>query len=161
MSSTIQEEQLRATYSAVQTDRDRIDREIEKLAAERDELNRISSYLDKRLGKSPEVVVAKEQEPAGTWASLTTADACEAYLRSVGPPERDTNEIIEGIQNGGWTTYAEKPYTTVFGTLNREWKKPDSRFFKLHGRWGLEEWAADEPQPAEIPGIRLQTFGGD
>lgn len=157
MTSQLQDEQMQATRAAVLVDQELINRKIKDLEVERDELERINSYLEKRLGRPLDVVPAKEQSPAGPYAALTTADACAAYLRSVGQPERDTNQIIEGIQGGGWTTDAEKPYTTVFGTLNREWKKPNSRFFKLHGRFGLTEWKLDEQKSVEIPGVQLWT----
>lgn len=48
------------------------------------------------------------------------------------------------LEEIGIKSYAGNAYTSIFGTLNREYKRPDSQLAKERGHWGLREWVVDD-----------------
>lgn len=58
----------------------------------------------------------------------------------------DTRRLIHFLEARGFKSQAGNVYTSVFGTLNREVKRPGTELAKIDGQWGLGEWLTGEEQ---------------
>ncbi len=89
---------------------------------------------------------AVPESNGGEFAGMTTLEATLVYLGRVGPPGRDTRELIDNLRAGGWKSEAENVYTSVFGTLNRISKRSNTDLDKVDGKWCLKSWNDDPEQ---------------
>jgi hypothetical protein len=76
--------------------------------------------------------------------NLGTIEYAEKILRQRAPLSGlATTQLIEQMQQLGFTSDSKSVYTTVFGILNRAAKRPDGPIVKVDRRWALREWYPD------------------
>jgi hypothetical protein len=76
---------------------------------------------------------------------LTIVGGAEMIL-SESPQWTNTRNLIRALESRGFMSQAENVYTSVFGTLNREVKRPGTKLAKRDGKWGLKAWLMDEQE---------------
>lgn len=67
----------------------------------------------------------------------------------------DTWQLIREMEKSGFTSGAADIYLSVYGTLNRAAKRPQSKLVKDGSRWGLRDW-----YPDGVPAPQHQPEGG-
>lgn len=119
---------------------------LDKLLAERMELDKVIDAVKKRLGKidsSPKNGSNIHQDQIhileihhDTFYGMSIVDASKKYLSIVGKPARATREIMEGLKKGG----LDRPYSTVSSVLARAVRNDEGLKNVGRGHWGLSEW---------------------
>jgi hypothetical protein len=75
----------------------------------------------------------------------TAPEMAARALREIGQPT-STWPLIRQMQKMGFKSNAERIYLSVFGTLNRVSKRPNSEVVKVKGNWALREWGLDDTE---------------
>ena len=125
---------------------------LHDLLEEREEIDRMIGWVQKRLGQaqepseatglaanaSPTVSLRFPRLATDAFFRMTVPQAIKAFLNIVKRP-KSAKDITAGLQGGGLIHKAKNLYATVYPTLLRmEKAKEVVRVSK--GEWGLAEW---------------------
>jgi hypothetical protein len=129
-----------------------LDREIAKLRAQlqpledrrekvRSLIEMMKDYVSSRFVSDRTVNVDRAKingQPKKTIAeyAMLALEASKEWL--------DTRTLISVMEEIGFRSQARNLYTNVFGTLNREVERKDTKFTKKNGKWGLRDWLEDD-----------------
>ncbi len=125
---------------------------LNDLLAERNELDRMISWVKNRLGRAdvepgaPAVALAKMPESTrfgrlakDAFFRMSVSDAIKAYLSFAKKPQ-SARDITDALIAGGLTFKAKNLYQTVFPTLSRMAKETGEVAKLKDNTWGLSEW---------------------
>lgn len=128
-----------------------LDAEVSRLQANRKErateLEKLQIVIDYLRQQAGEPVLAPQtaaHPPSGALSGLPVPEATIRWLREVGPPYRDTNEVVAALDAGGVASAAEDRYSATYGSLHRAASRPNGPLIKQNGKWGLREWGGGD-----------------
>lgn len=78
---------------------------------------------------------------------LSLVDAVKKYLR-MSKRKKSTKDIVDALEQGGFTHTSKNFYGTVFTALSRDSEKAGSELVKVGKEWGIAEW---------YPGMKKKT----
>jgi hypothetical protein len=140
------DEELADLDSEIAALRDR----LQPLEARRAKVVSFKSMFEEFIADRAVAEPVDEPEAAASGLGLTIVGGAEAVLGE-SRQWTDTRNLIRALESRGFKSQAENVYTSVFGTLNREVKRPDTKLAKRDGKWGLLEWLSTKAVEEVVP----------
>ena len=129
-------------------------RYLEKLLRERENLDRLIEFVQKKIGSNGASFTSEPEKETSvpstgrftrgaptiehdTFYGLSILDAAKKYLSMVGKPARSSNDILDALHRGGLVNVA---YNTMASVLSRADQNQQGICRVGRGTWGLSEW---------------------